>query len=122
MQLKLNSIRYGAKALALIVTLTIGAPALLYLAERGLERLGYVVGVLLTLMRAAVALGLIALALFVILLLIEFAQDRYLDRWYRRHENEKLALPNGVYECQHCGSQIVRASDRHCPVCGQSLD
>ncbi len=122
MRHKLNSIHYGAKALALIAALTIGAPALLYLAYRGLERLGHVVRVLLTLMKAAIALGLIALVLFVILLLIEFAQDRYLDRWYRRHENEKLALPSGVYECQHCGSQIVRASDRHCPVCGQSLD
>ncbi len=122
MQLKLNSIHYGARALTLIVALTIGAPALLYLAYLGLERLGYVVGALVTLMKASAALGLIALALFVILLLIEFAQDRFLDRWYRRRENEKLALPNGVYECQHCGSQIVRASDRHCPVCGQSLD
>ncbi len=122
MQLKLNSIRYGAKALVLIVGLTIGAPAVLYLAYLGLEKLGYVVGALLTLMQAAFALGLIALVLFVILLLIELAQDRSLDRWHRRHQNEKLALPNGVYECQHCGSQVVRASDRHCPVCGQSLD
>ncbi len=122
MRFKLNSIHYGAQALAVIVTLTIGAPAVLYLAYRGLERLGYAAGVLLTLVKASVALGLVALALFVILLAIESAQDRYLDRWHRRHENEKLALTNGVYECQHCGSHAVRAEDRHCPVCGQSLE
>ncbi len=122
MRYKLNSIHYGARALGVIVALGIAAPAVLYLAYLGLERLGYMVGALLTLMKAAFALGLIALVLFVILLLIELAQDRSLDRWYRRHENEKLALPNGVYECQHCGSQVVRASDRNCPVCGQSLD
>ena len=122
MRFKLNSIHYGAQAVVVIVTLTIGAPAVLYLAYRGLERLGYVAGVLLTLVKASVALGLVALVLFVILLAIEFAQDRYLDRWHRRHENEKLALPNGAYECQHCGSQVVRAGDRQCPVCGQSLD
>ena len=122
MRYKLNSIRYGAQALGLIGALTVGAPAVLYLAYRGLERLGHVVGVLWTLMKASFALGLIALLLFVILLLIEFAQDRYLDHWHRRHENEKIALPNGAYECQHCGSQEVRAGDRHCPICGQSLD
>ena len=122
MRFKLNSIRYGARALGAIVVLTIGAPVVLYLAYLGLGRLGYVVGALLTLMKAAFALGLIALALFIILLLIELGQDRFLDRWYRRHKNEKLALPNGAYECQHCGSQVVRASDRHCPVCGQALD
>ncbi len=122
MRYKLNSIHYGARALGVIVALGIAAPAVLYLAYLGLERLGYVAGVLLTLMKASFALGLIALVLFVMLLLIEFAQDRSLDRWYRRHQNEKLALPKGVYECQHCGSQVVRASDRNCPVCGQSLD
>ena len=39
MRFKLNSIRYGARALGLIAGLVIGAPAVLYLAYRGLERL-----------------------------------------------------------------------------------
>ncbi len=122
MRFKLNSIHFGARAVGLIVGLLIVAPAVLYLAYRWLQSLGYQVSGLLLLVKAVVALGLISLALFVLLLLIEFAQDRYWDSRYQRHRNEMVPLPDGAYECQFCGSQKVRDGGRCCPVCGHRLD
>ena len=121
MRFKLNSVHFGGRAVGLIVGLLVGAPAVLYLAHRWLESLGYPVSALLVLMRVAVALGLISLVLFVTLLLIEYVQDRWLDGWHSRRRNEKVPLADGAYECQFCGSQKVRDGDRCCPVCGHAL-
>lgn len=68
MRFKRNSIHFGLRAVGLIVGLVVGLPTVLYLAHRWLESLGYRVSGLRVLMRAVVALSLVALVLFVVCL------------------------------------------------------
>jgi hypothetical protein len=118
---KLNSIQYGPRLLVIIGILTIGAPLAFYLCYFLLERFGFGIGVLLYAVRISVAAGIGVSILFILLLAIEFAQDRFLDHYYRRLQNRKMRISDESYECQYCGSRNLKASDKQCMICGKDL-
>jgi hypothetical protein len=117
---KINSIGYGHRIFAVIAVLIIAVPLVLYLCSWFLGRLGIETMAILFTIRVSVTAGVVLLVLFVLLLAIEFIQDRFLDTYYAKAQNQKLRLADGYYECQYCGSQKVRAFDKQCPVCGKS--
>jgi len=118
---KLNSIQYGPGLLAIIGILTIGAPLALYLCYSLLALFSFKVGVLLFAIPISVAAGIGVFILFILLLAIEFTQDRFLDHYYRQIQNRKIRISGESYECQYCGNQKVRVSDKRCAICGKDL-
>jgi hypothetical protein len=79
--------------------------------------LGIHMEVISFLAKISLGVGGILLGVFAILMVIEFAQDRYLDAYYHRTKHHKIKLPDGYYECQSCGHRRVRETDQSCPVC-----
>jgi len=118
---KINSIQFAHRILVLIGILTIAAPITFYLCFRLLGFFGISGTGLLFAIRLSVAIGVVLLALFVLLLLIEAVQDRLVDAHYFKIKNRRLKLVDGDYECPYCGSQKVCAADRRCPVCFKDL-
>lgn len=41
--------------------------------------------------------------LFSVLLVIEFQQDKRINKYHEDNKNVKILLGNGLYECQACG-------------------
>lgn len=70
-----------------------------------------------------ISFGIAAFVLIVLLVLIaaEQIQDHYIDVQYQKNRDRKLLLANGNYECQYCGNQKIKESDKTCPVCGREL-
>ncbi len=100
---KLNSIRFGPRLLALIATLILIVPLALYLCYVLLGLFDLEAGILLLGIFISIAAGCGLLALFLLLLAVEFAQDRRLDDRHRRSRNRKVLVSEGYYECQYCG-------------------
>lgn len=117
---KINSIGYGHRIFAVIAILIVVVPLALYLCSWLLGQLGIETIAILFAIRVSTMAGVVLLVLFVLLLVIEFIQDRFLDAYYLKTQNQKRRLADGYYECQYCGSQKVHASDKQCPVCGKS--
>lgn len=120
-RLKLNSIRYGPRVLAVIGILLLAVPLILYLCYSLLMLIGLRVEVLLRLLSLSLMGGIGLLGLFVFLLVIELVQDRVLDRQYRKTRNRKVKISDEYYECQYCGYQRVRQSDKRCKICDHDL-
>lgn len=118
---KLNSINYGDKVIGVVGLLTIVVPLALYGIHLALGFLGFPMGGIFALAKISLGIGGILLGVFAILMVIEFAQDRYLDAYYSKVSHHKVKLPDGCYECQSCGHQRVREADRGCPVCGETF-
>jgi hypothetical protein len=112
--LNLNGIvgRVGAAILAL----TLLVPGGLWLLGRlfpsaDFSRLG----------RFSLGAGLALLGLFALLVVLEMAQDAWIDDQHRRGLGKRLRLPGPTAECPYCGSRQIRPFDRACPVCGKDL-
>ncbi len=118
---KINSIHFGPRVVAIIGLLTLAAPAVLYLCYSVLGFLGIHLELILSAVSISFAAGVALLALFVLLLGVEFVQDRSRDRQYKRTRMRKLEISEGWYECQACGNRLLRAEDKACDVCGQRL-
>lgn len=118
---KINSIRYAQRVLLLIVILTIVIPVALYLMYRFMDVFGISATGLLFAMRISFASGMVLLALFVLLSIIEAMQDRFLNNHYAEIRNQRLRLAGGYFECPYCGCQKVREFDQHCPTCFKDL-
>lgn len=118
---KLNSINYGEQFLGLVGLFGIAIPAGLYVVEQGLALFGLRLSWLRSVLCGSAAIGIGLLVVFALLLTIEFTQDAYLNRQYRRTQNRKLKIADGIYECQYCGYRTVKANNRQCPVCGKEL-
>jgi len=114
---KLNSINYGGKVIGVVGLLMIGVPLALYGFHFALRPLGVHMKIIPFLAKISLGVGGILLGVFAILMVIEFAQDRYLNTYYRRAKHHKVKLPDGYYECQSCGHQKVREADQSCPMC-----
>ncbi len=121
MRFKLNLNGPGATFCALIGIFTIVIPiglsaadGLLSLTSGNRELIPLLIGL-------SFGVGLTLLVLFIILLLIEWVQDRHLDTVHRRNRHRKLPLSAAHYECQYCGNRQVKADDRYCRVCGRAL-
>ena len=69
----------------------------------------------------SIGTGLALFVLLIVLLVIEWMQDRHLDAVYRRNRHRKLPLSAANYECQYCGNRQVKAIDRYCRICGKTL-
>ncbi len=109
---KINSNGYGHKIIGAAAVFIAAVPSCLYLIEllsaKSLTVLKYI----------SLAIGLTILLVFIELLSIEFYQDRKINREYANMRKTKLPLGNGEYECQSCGSKLVKCSDKSCGVCG----
>lgn len=67
---------------------------------------------------ACAIIGAAILVSFSLLLLIEFRQDRRINREYAYLRTTKIRLSNGLYECQTCGNINVKEDDDTCRTCG----
>lgn len=76
--------------LTLVGLLTIVAPVILHLGTKLLNLLGLQVAIIALLIPISFYTGIGLLALFVILLAVEFLQDQLLDRRYRQERHKKL--------------------------------
>ncbi len=121
MRWKIESNRFGPQVLALIATLTLAVPALFYLFDSVLGFLGIRLEIIRSAMSVSFTAGVVLFVLFLLLLAVEFAQDRSMDIQSQRTRNRKLKISDEYYECQGCGNRRVRAADDKCQVCGQDL-
>ena len=122
MRIKLNSIRFGTQALTTVNIFVVVLPACFYLGDRILAWFGVQVGNLFKQgITISIALGLIILLSFLLLLLIEFIQDSYLEQQYFQKRNRKVRVTNKYFECQYCGNRQVRQEEISCLVCGKRL-
>ena len=121
LRFKLNSIGYGPKILGVIGLLLAGVPLALYGIYLVLGLWGIDASATLVVVKASLVIGGVLLGVFVILLAIEFAQDHYLDTYYRKRRQSRVKIPDGYFECQSCGHRRVRETDRSCPVCGKTF-
>lgn len=74
-------------------------------------------GITISWMIAGILFGLL-----IVLVMIEYIQDQYYDRWYRSQRIKPIPLSGAFLECQYCGYQKVKRSDQQCPACGKVLD
>ncbi len=118
----LNTNAYGAKALLIIGFFLVVMPVIFYLGSIFLDPAHAPVRILLDLAKISAGIGIVLLAAFLILLVVEQAQDRIIFRQYLKNRRQKLPAGNGLYECQFCGCRTVREFDATCPVCGKSLE
>jgi uncharacterized paraquat-inducible protein A len=122
MRHKLNLNVPSAKFIAMIGLLVAGIPAILSVAAWLLGLAGIQPEAIEEMKRISLIAGAFLAAAFAVLLAVEQIQDRMMDTSYHNNRHRKIRLSDGYYECQYCGSQKVRASDRHCPVCGKGLN
>ena len=118
---KINSIGYAYPVLSIVGLLLVILPLALYFCSWLLGLLGIKSPSLLLAIRISFTAGMSLLTLFVLLLAVEFIQDRILEKSALKHKNRKLLLKYGHYECQYCGSRKVLSSHTQCPTCGKSF-
>lgn len=118
---KINSNSYAVHILAVVFTLVIVLPLLLYICSWLLGWFGIESAPVLFTIRISLTAGVVLFGLFLFLLAVEFIQDHLLDAYYIKNKSRKLQLADGGYECQFCGSRKIHASDKECPICGKKL-
>lgn len=111
--IKINSIGYGHKFLGLAALFLITLPSFCYLLF-----LLFHINILTIVMHISFGIGLLISISFAVLLTVEFYQDKAINRAYTTLKKTKLAIGNGVYECQSCGNRHVREPNKECGVCG----
>lgn len=63
-----------------------------------------------------VGTGLLIIALFTVILIIELKQDSKISKNYNSKYRYKIT--KSIYECQNCGNRNVVEEDMYCKVCG----
>lgn len=121
LRFKLNSTGYGPKILGIVGLLMVGIPLALVGIYLALGIWGIDASEALVVAKASLITGGVLLGVFVILLAIELAQDRYLDAYYRKKTQSRVRMSDGYFECQSCGHRRIRETDRSCPVCGKAF-
>lgn len=106
---KINSIGYGGKVIFVGVLFTFIFPLIIYFVP-------YKLSLLHIFSKISFVIGVLILVLFSIWLKIELYQDKKINEHYNK--NKKLSIGKGKFECQACGNQQVKLSDRRCSVCG----
>ncbi len=71
--------------------------------------------------KISVALGSLVLLFLFILLKIEFSQDKKIDEYFMANNKNRLALKNGLFECQTCGNNQVKPEQKMCIICGTNF-
>lgn len=110
---KINSINYGGKVIGTGLMSMLIVPAILQWLNTLFEC--YYISIIANLLFMVGAGILIS---FVGLLLIEFQQDKRIDKYYSRHKNIKIELANGKWECGVCGSRTICEGSTFCNMCG----
>ena len=110
---KINSIGYADKIIGLAILFLVAIPILLYLVNLLLN-----MPILVILMKVSLSYGGLILIFLTVLLMIEFHQDKKLNKHFEDNKNVKLPLENGLYECQACGYRQVKHEQKNCIVCG----
>ena len=110
---KINSINYGGKVIGVGLVSMLIVPGIL----QGLNTFFgcCYISVIANLLFMA---GTGILICFVGLLLIEFWQDKRIDKYYSEHKNVKIELTNGKWECSACGSRTICSDSTFCNMCG----
>jgi len=114
---KIDSIGYGHRFIYLSALFTVVLPVCSY----ALSHLFYP-AVFLTIMRVSLGIGLLISLFFVVLLTVEFHQDKMIDKNYAVLRKTKQAIGNGQYECQSCGNRKIKELDEECGICGVTFD
>lgn len=114
---KINSIDYGGKVLGIGLISMLLIPGILrwlntLFESRYISIMGNVLFVI----------GAGMLICFVWLLLIEFWQDKRIDKYYSKHKNVKIKLANGKCECGVCGSRTISLESTFCNLCGSKYE
>ncbi len=115
--IKINSIDYGGKVIGIGLFFMFFIPGVLLLFYRIL-----VYKVLEILAKVSFGIGLLILASFACLLVIEFRQDKKIDQYYSNHKNVKVPIVDGNYECGACGNRKIKVNSSSCDVCGVSFE
>lgn len=110
---KINSIGYGGKILSFALAFILVIPGIIKLLM-----FNYKSVILVICAKVSLGIGAIIILIFMVLLAIEFYQDKKLNLYYKAHKNIKLTLGKGRYECQSCGNRIIKAEDKNCCICG----
>lgn len=110
---KINSIGYGGRVIGVGTVLLAVVPLALKIASYLTGRLVFPL-----LSKISFGCGAVILVGFAILLAIELHQDKRLNNYYQNKMNERIALPNNLFECAACGNRQVAAHDTSCSVCG----
>lgn len=116
----LNLNQFSTVFLKLIVLFIIVIPAGLYGILLFLNTAGNA-NIFRLMSRISFAIGASIFVTLLILVIVEQIQDHYIDVQYWKNRSRKLPLADGNYECQYCGNQKVKESDKACRVCGQEL-
>ncbi|OPJ62590.1 hypothetical protein [Clostridium oryzae] len=110
---KINSNDLGGKVVGVIVMFCFIVPVLCYLLRK---LFGFIPARILIIISLVIG-GCISF-FSIIILIIEFRQDRKLDMFYKNHRNSKMQLEDGILECQNCGNRKIKENDSFCASCG----
>jgi hypothetical protein len=110
---KINSIGYGHKILLAIGICLIIIPICCQVLNSLVNNIIFSI-----LMNGSLIIGTFILVFFIVLLSIEFRQDKNIIKQYTLNKRTKMALGDGTYECQSCGNRIIKAADAYCGICG----
>jgi len=110
---KINSIGYAHRIIGLAVVFLFLIPLLLYLSNSLLH-----LPILVMLIKWSLGFGGVIIIFLIVLLVIEFRQDKKMSKYFEDNKNVKMPLCNGLYECQVCGNKQVKREHRSCTVCG----
>lgn len=113
---KINSIGYGGKVIGIGLLNVLVMPGILAGVNRWFDchYISFVANVLLV-------VGSSILICFFLLLIIELRQDKKIDQYYSQHQNVKIELPDGTWECGVCGSRMIGKDSTSCNTCGCNL-
>ena len=109
---KINSIWFGSKMIGLGIVFCAGIPLMLY----GMSKMWPAVGIFMLSAKISISIGLLILAAFTVILVIELNQDRMINKNYSSKCRCKISPT--AYECQNCGNKTVIEEDTYCRVCG----
>lgn len=112
---KINSIGYGGKILGVSAVFIIVIPSSMEVLMLVWEN-----RFLFICARISAVLGVCILLLLMVLLGIEFHQDKRADFYYESQINRKMYLGEDRYECYSCGNRLVKAEDTSCHLCGMT--
>ena len=109
---KINSINYGGKVIGAVLISMLIVPRILQWLNTFFEC--YYISLI---SKILFMLGVATLICFVGILLIEFRQDKRIDKYYGEHKNVKIELANGKWECSACGSRAICTDSTFCNMC-----
>lgn len=109
---KINSIWFGSKivGLGLLILLAAFIFYIIYsITGEEIIKWLYIVSLIVS---------FIMFSAIVTILLIEFCQDKKINSYFHASRASRIMISNSMYECQNCGNQNVKLSDKNCNMCG----